>query len=132
MPKVVNQIVPKKLGWLLLFASSTTLVCCALPLLLVSLGLGAVSASLFSTLPWLAWFGLYKILTFSIAGLILAGAAWSIYRPNRYCPSDPTMAEMCVRTTRWNKRMLWCAILLWSIGFFTAYLWLPIMQFLSL
>ncbi|OFW86892.1 MAG: hypothetical protein A3B66_07150 [Alphaproteobacteria bacterium RIFCSPHIGHO2_02_FULL_46_13] len=131
-PKIVNSIGPKKLGWLLLFTSSTTLICCALPLLLVSLGLGAVSAALFSALPWLAWFGLYKIWTFSLAGLILAFAAWSIYRPNRYCPSDPAMTEMCIKTTRWNKGMFWCAAVLWFIGFFTAYLLLPIMRLMSL
>lgn len=132
MPEVVNQTPPKKLGWLLLFTSGTTLICCALPLLLVSLGLGAVSASLFSALPWLTWFGLYKEWTFGIAGLILVFAAWSVYRPNRYCPADPVMAELCIRTTRWNKHMFWCAILLWVIGFFTAYLWLPIVKILSL
>jgi len=33
-------------GWLTLFFTTTTLVCCALPIVLVSLGLGALMASL--------------------------------------------------------------------------------------
>jgi len=53
-----NFINQGRWGWLVLFTSSATLICCALPILLVTLGLGAVSASLFSTLPFLvvlAW-----------------------------------------------------------------------------
>lgn len=38
---------------LALFASLGTLICCAVPLLLVTLGFGAAVASLTSTVPWL-------------------------------------------------------------------------------
>ncbi|MDQ7050407.1 MAG: hypothetical protein Q9M92_13100 [Enterobacterales bacterium] len=49
---------PKKWGVIILFTSSATLLCCALPILLVSLGMGAVVASLYGEyLPWLRWFG---------------------------------------------------------------------------
>jgi len=51
---------PWRWAWLVLFAFSTTLVCCALPILLVSLGLGAVSASLFANLPFLVTLAQYK------------------------------------------------------------------------
>lgn len=131
MQEIVNNAVPRKWGWLLLFTSSATLLCCALPLLLVSLGLGAVSAALFSALPWLVWLGLHKGWIFNIAGMILVIAGWLIYRPGRTCPSDPATAELCERTLRWNKRMWWCATALWGIGFFAAYLLLPLIRFIS-
>ncbi len=131
MPEIINSTSTRKWGWVLLFTSSTTLLCCALPLLLVSLGLGAVSASLFSALPWLTWLGLYKAWIFSIAGLILILAGWFIYRSSRSCPADPIMAEICAKSMRWNKRMFWCAAILWLIGFFAAYLLLPLMKWLT-
>lgn len=132
MQEIVNPVASRKWGWLLLFTSSATLLCCALPLLLVSLGLGAVSASLFSTLPWLTWLGLHKAWTFGITGLILALAGWAIYRSGRSCPTDPTKAEICAKATRWNKRMWLLALALWIIGFFTAYLFVPIARILAL
>ena len=49
----VNIKNPKCWGWLILFASTSTLLCCALPILLVSLGLGAVVVSMASSLPFL-------------------------------------------------------------------------------
>ena len=48
-----SEAEPRYWGWLVLFASSTTLICCALPILLVTLGLGAVSAALFANIPGL-------------------------------------------------------------------------------
>ena len=41
------------LRWFTLFVTSGTLVCCALPVLLVSVGLGAVVASLNYSIPGL-------------------------------------------------------------------------------
>ena len=43
------------LGYLALFTSFGTLLCCALPLLFVLLGLGATVASVVSSAGWPAW-----------------------------------------------------------------------------
>ena len=43
-----------------LFTSVSTLLCCALPSLLVALGMGAVVAGLASDLPWLITMSKYK------------------------------------------------------------------------
>jgi mercuric ion transport protein len=43
----------KALAIVSLFASTGTLLCCALPALLVTLGLGAVVAGAVSSVPWL-------------------------------------------------------------------------------
>ena len=43
-----------------LFASSSTLVCCALPALLVAVGAGAALSSLVSAVPQLVWLSEHK------------------------------------------------------------------------
>ena len=50
------------LGWLTLFITSGTLLCCALPILLVSLGFGAVAASLNYNIPGLLFLAENKCL----------------------------------------------------------------------
>jgi len=52
-----------------LFASSGTLVCCALPALLVALGAGAVLSSLVSVFPQLVWLSEHKEGLFIVAGV---------------------------------------------------------------
>ena len=58
----------KNWGWLVLFATSTTLVCCALPIMLVTVGFGAVSAALFSNLPFLVTLAKFKLWFFTGSG----------------------------------------------------------------
>jgi len=125
VPKKQNK--PRKWGALLLFASTATLLCCALPILLVSLGLGAVAASIYGEyFPWLRWFGLHEGVTFGATAAILAIAGWTLYRPGRTCPADPELAAACNKAQKWNTRFFWGAILVWCIGAFSAFI-LPLM-----
>ena len=123
--------VPRRWSWLVLFASSTTLVCCALPILLVSVGLGAVSASLFANLPFLVTLAQYKAWMFAGSGGVLLLAAWLLFRPGRACPADPVLAEQCEKAQRWNKRFYWVSVGIWVAGFGAAYLALPIYLWLE-
>lgn len=117
-------------GWLVLFTSSSTLICCALPILLVTLGLGAVSATLFDTLPFLVTLAKHKLWMFiGSAGMLILGG-WALYRPGRSCPTDPVLAQKCEGAHRWNKRIWWVSIVIWGIGFFAAYLSLPLYDLL--
>lgn len=59
---------PRNWGWLVLFASTGTLLCCALPIILVSLGMGAVVASMASNLPFLIKLSMYKEWMFAGSG----------------------------------------------------------------
>lgn len=112
------------LGTLLL--SAGTLVCCALPILLVSLGLGASVAALTSAAPWLVALSAHKGWIFTISGLAIAGGVLLLYRPGRACPTDPRLAVLCARADRWNRIALASAAAIWLIGFAAAYLWLPV------
>ncbi len=123
--------VPRKWSWIVLFASSTTLVCCALPIFLVTLGLGAVSASLFANLPFLVTLAQYKAWMFAGSGGVLTLAAWLLFRSGRVCPADPDLAEQCEKAHRWNTRFFWVSVGIWAAGFGTAYLALPVYLWLE-
>ncbi len=113
-------------SWLTLFATTGTLICCALPIALVTLGMGATVASLTSNFPFLITLSQHKAWIFAGSGLMLALSAWLLYRPGRACPVDPELAALCERVFRWNKRVYWTSVIIWGIGFFAAYLALPL------
>lgn len=117
---------PRTWAWLLLFTTSGTLLCCVLPIVLVSLGLGAAVASMASAAPWLIQLSQYKLWVFLVAGVFIALAAWAVYRPGRSCPVEPELAAACQRADKWNKRFIWLAVAMWSLGFSAAYL-LPLL-----
>jgi len=112
--------------WLTLFASTGTLVCCALPIILVSFGFGATVAALTSSFPILIALSLHKTWIFAFSGAMLALSGWLIYRPGSSCPSDPQLALLCNKTRLWNRRIYWSSVIIWGIGFFAAYLALPL------
>src|SRR3954447_10557315 len=62
------------LSYLSLFTSVGTLLCCALPSLLVLLGLGATVASFLSAMPWLVTLSRHKAWTFTISGTTIAAS----------------------------------------------------------
>ena len=115
-----------KLSWLTLFVSTGTLLCCALPILLVSLGLGATVAALTSNIPFLITLGENKAWVFALSGGLLLLTGWLLYRTGRACPTDRAMNDLCSRAHLWNRRIHGSSVAIWSIGFFAAYLALPI------
>lgn len=114
------------LAVLALLTSTGTLVCCALPVLLVSLGLGAAVAGLTSSLPWLVALSQHKTWIFGGSLLLLTVSGWMIRRSARRCPADPDLARLCARVNRVN-RWIWAAsLVIWLIGFFAAFVLLPV------
>ena len=65
----------KLVNYLSLFTSSGTIICCALPALLVSMGAGAALSSLIAVFPQLVNLSIYKIPIFigAFIMLIIAG-----------------------------------------------------------
>ena len=117
-----NSEKPRNWGWFVLFASTSTLICCALPILLVSLGMGAVVAAMASNIPFLITLSQHKSWVFAASFMLLLLASWLLYRPGRSCPTDPVLAEQCASAHKWNQRFFWSSLLIWLIGFFTAYI----------
>lgn len=118
---MTESIKPRRWSWVLLFTTSGTLLCCAIPITLVSLGLGAAVASMASAAPWMVTLSMYKGWMFSGSGLLIAGSAWAVYRPGRACPTDPELAAACTRADQWNARFIWVAAAMWCVGLFAAY-----------
>jgi len=109
-------------SWVLLLTTSATLTCCALPILLVTLGLGAAAATMASAAPWLITLSMYKVWVFAVSGALIGASAWAVYRPGRVCPTDPELAAACARADKWNKRFILISAALWSVAFFAAFL----------
>ncbi len=121
----------RALSWVTLLASTGTLLCCALPILLVSLGFGAVVASLTSSLPVLVTLAAYESWMFSVSALLLGVTAWVLWIRPQQCPGDPELAARCARAGVWNRRVFWMATVVWAVGFTAAYLLLPIRKLIG-
>lgn len=106
-----------------LFSSFSTLICCALPALLVVLGLGATLAGIVSSFPALIWLSEHKVLTFSISGFLLSCSGISIYM-SRYvaCPADKEKAEACSKMKKVGKYIFLFSLILYCTGFFFAFI----------
>jgi len=120
------------LGWLTLFTSTGTLICCALPILFVSLGFGASVAAITSSFPLIITLSQYKIWIFIISGSLLIVSAWAIKRTKSQCPVNTELGELCHRAKIFNRRIWQFAVLIWLIGFIAAYLALPVQKWLEL
>ena len=132
MNKTVKQAFREQgVTWITLFTSTGTLVCCALPILMVSIGMGASVAALTSLFPFFVTFSEYKVWVFGLSGVMLVISGWMLFRPERTCPVEPVLRTVCQSTYKWNKRIYWSAVLIWSIGFTAAYLLLPIRVWLE-
>ncbi len=112
--------------WLTLFATTGTLICCALPIILVTLGLGATVAALTSSFPFLITLSQHKEWVFTFSGAMLALSGWLMYRPGRACPADLELGRLCNKAHVWNRRIYWSSVTIWGIGFFAAFLALPL------
>ncbi len=106
-----------------LFTSMGTLVCCALPALLVTLGMGATLAGFIGAVPWITAISDYKAYVFAAAGIMLTLAAIMQWRARfAPCPADPAKAKACMRLRKISWGILGFSILIYLIGFFFAFL----------
>ncbi|HSW11479.1 MAG TPA: hypothetical protein VLI06_01495 [Solimonas sp.] len=105
-----------------IFTSSSTLICCALPALLVTIGAGATLAGLVSAVPQLVWLSAHKGLVFGAAGAMLAIAGALQWRA-RYapCPADPRLAAACARTRRISLSVYLLSLAIYAVGVVFAF-----------
>jgi len=105
-----------------LFASSSTLVCCALPALLVALGAGAALSALVSVFPQLVWLSEHKVGLFLFAAVAMAGSGVLQWR-NRTapCPTDPALRLACLSTRRTSWRLYVGSLAVYLVGGWFAF-----------
>lgn len=119
------------IAYLSLFTSFGTLLCCALPSLLVLVGLGATVASFLSSVPWLVTLSRHKGWVFSVSGALIASNLLYVYwlAPRLQagaCPADAP--EACLGASRLSRAVLWVSAAIYGVGFFSAYLLGPLLM----
>lgn len=105
-----------------LFASSSTLVCCALPALLVALGAGAALSSLVSVFPQVVWLSEHKLGLFLFAAVAMVGSGLLQWR-NRTapCPTDPALRQACLKTRKTSWRLYVFSLTVYMVGGWFAF-----------
>ncbi len=109
-----------------------TLLCCALPSLMVLFGLGATVATVLSDVPWLVSLSHHKPWVFIVSGLLIASNLVYVYvvsprlqiRNGSCAPDNPSA---CQTASRLSRIVLWCSVALYLIGCFTAFALGPIL-----
>ena len=111
------------LGFLSLIASSSTLICCALPALFVTLGAGATLVSIIDVFPELIIISKYKIyisifalLFLIIAGILIKNAS---LQP---CPTDPNLKDICIKTRKRSKIIYIISVFIFAFASIFTYI----------
>jgi hypothetical protein len=91
----------RRLQLLTLLTSGGTLICCAIPALLVMLGAGAALATLMQWVPQLSWLSDFKLEIYGAALLMLFLGGYAQWRARTApCPIDPDLRDLCLRQRR--------------------------------
>jgi mercuric ion transport protein len=117
------------LSYFSLFTSLGTLLCCALPSLLVLFGLGASVASMLSFLPWLVTLSRHKQWTFAVSGLLIVLGFVNMYviAPRLKVSTCEPGDDACGEASRASRIVLWVSSGIYCVGFFVAYVLGPIL-----
>ena len=113
----------KLANYLSLFTSSGTIVCCALPALLVSIGAGAALSSLIAVFPQLVILSIYKIPIFMGAFVMLIISGVLQYQTRKLpCPADKKQAVACIRTRKISLIIYFASVGIFTIGLLFAFI----------
>ncbi len=115
--------------WSGLAAAIGTLICCALPSLLVLLGLGTTVAAVVSAVPWLVPLSQNKGWVFLAAGTLIVGSRLYVrYVSPRVTVDGTTCPVPLGRATRiaW-----WTSAAVFAVGLFVAYALGPLLERLA-
>ena len=117
MDAINEQRIGSRLTWFSIFTSASTLLCCALPALLVALGAGAALATVVGVVPQIVWVSEHKTLVFVGAGVMLAVAGYLQYRARFLpCPADAGLAAACSRQRRVSNVIYFVSLAIYVIG----------------
>ena len=106
-----------------LLASSGTLICCAIPALLVSIGAGAALASFVAIFPQIVWISEYKEIVFAISALLMIiGGILQWRNRNAPCPIDPKLRDACLKTRKTSLQIYLASLLILIIGSWFAFI----------
>ena len=116
----LNKI--RNVSILSLFTSTGTILCCALPALLVTIGAGAALSSLISSFPQIVWISKYKSYVFLAAFVLIAIAGYLQWQARKLpCPTDKLLAKKCMQARTISLWIYFVSLALLLIGFAFAY-----------
>jgi len=106
-----------------LFGSMSTLLCCALPVTLVSIGMGASFASLTASFPQIIWLTERKELLFIMTAILLIVSFFMMRNAqNMPCPIDPDQRAYCERSKKVSKVVFYITIAIYLTGLIFSYI----------
>ena len=106
-----------------LFASSSTLICCALPSVFIVIGAGATFASIISIFPFLVVISKYKVSITLVSLLILVFAGYINYKTYYLpCPADPELGRICLQTRKRSRSIYYLSVILFTFATIFTYL----------
>jgi hypothetical protein len=113
----------KSANFLSLFASSSTLICCALPALFVAIGAGASFASLITVFPFIVVLSQYKIYITFFALVMIIIAGYANYKTYHLpCPADPEVGRICMQTRKRLRYIYYLSVVLFMFATIFTYL----------
>ena len=103
----------KTTNFLSLFASSSTLICCALPAIFVAIGAGASFASLIIVFPFLIVLSQYKIYITLFALIMVVFSGYVTFKTYLMpCPSDPEFVRTCMTQRKRSRYITYFSVFL--------------------
>ena len=118
-----EEVMKKILSFFSLFGSLSTLLCCVLPVTLVSIGMGASFAALTSNFPQIIWLVERKNYLFGITAILLMVSYFLMKRSeNEACPIDPELGAACREGKNVSHKMFWVSVVVYVVGGFTSYI----------
>ena len=121
----------KVVSFFSLFGSTTTLLCCALPATLSIIAGGAAVGSLISVFPWLIPISRHHNWIFLIAGILLFVNGVFVIKPKGKVACSITGGKGCEVAGSFSKWMFWFSVILYSVGAFFAYAYVPLMELIG-
>ena len=112
----------KLLPFLSLFTSLSTVFCCALPIILVSLGMGAAFASLSAQFPAITWLAQRAEMVFLLTIILLAISGYFIFIKPQACPANADLAKACMAAKKCNKWVWIISVVIVFISLFFKYI----------
>ncbi len=110
-------------SFLSLFTSASTLLCCALPALFVSLGFGAAFAGLVGNIPQLISLSEHKIGLFITGAILLVVGGIMQWRARQLaCPIDQELSVACSSARDLSKPIYITSVLIYLVGAFFAFI----------
>ncbi len=118
----MKDIIHKSSLWMTMLTSGSTLICCALPAILVALGAGTAVVVLVGAFPQLIWLSAHKIGLFGFGAVMLAVSRYFSRITQNTCPMDPQLAQKCKEAKRLSGIIWWGSVVLYIIGFSVSYI----------